>query len=164
MSRLEAIITEQYPPTNVRDVEEVIFVDDGPVDYLAWFALEGYEDHTFFYYDDAPEEEMLRQLLGMMPRESEMPKFRALLRAKYETFEVVESPGGLANRPRQPTRRHTFSNRERRNRIAEHRRGVFDIIVRRLSCSIVSPTSKASKYLPDLVRGWFRVSSKGGPF
>lgn len=91
LSRLEAIITEQYPPTSVRDVEEVIFVDGGPVDYLAWFALDGYDDHTFFYYDDAPEKEMLRQLLGMMPDESEMPKFRALLKSQYETFEVVES-------------------------------------------------------------------------
>lgn len=91
LERLEAIITERYPATKVRDVEEVIFIDDGPVDYLAWFALDGYEDHTFFYYDDAPEKQMFRQLLGMMPSESEMPKFRALLKARYETFETVDS-------------------------------------------------------------------------
>jgi hypothetical protein len=91
LDRIEEIITERHPPAEVREVEEVLFADGGPVDYLAWFALEGYEDHTFFYYDDSPDSTMLQQLLSVMPNADEMHKLRALLREQYETFEVVET-------------------------------------------------------------------------
>lgn len=91
LDRIDPIITEQYPPATARDVEAVIFAGGGPVDYLAWFALDGFEDYTFFYYDDTPDSTMLRKLLGMMPSESEMPTFRAFLQAHYDTCEVVDA-------------------------------------------------------------------------
>lgn len=91
LERVEATITDKHPPTNVRDVDEVVFVDGGPVDYLAWFALDGYDEHVFFYYDQSPEPEMLRQLLSIMPDEDEMPRFRALLQQNYETFARVHT-------------------------------------------------------------------------
>ena len=91
LDRIEELIMEHHPPTKARPVEEVLLADEGPIHYLVWFALEDYEDHTFFYYDDSPDPKLLRQLLSLMPTEDEMPKFRAFLQSQYETFEVVES-------------------------------------------------------------------------
>lgn len=91
LERVEKTINHTHPPTNARDVDEVVFVDGGPVDYLAWFALDNYDEHVFFYYDEAPDAGMLRQFLSMTPDEDEMPKFRALLKNQYETFERVDA-------------------------------------------------------------------------
>lgn len=91
LERVEKTITEKHPPTNVRDVDEVVFVDGGPVDFLAWFALDNYDEHVFFYYDEAPNAGILRQFLSMTPDEDEMPKFRVLLQHHYDTFERVDA-------------------------------------------------------------------------
>lgn len=91
LDRIEGLVTDRHPPTRTRGVEEVIFADGGPIDYLIWYALDDYDDHAFFYYDDDPDPELLRRLLSMMPTKEEMPKFRVLLQSQYETLEVVES-------------------------------------------------------------------------
>jgi hypothetical protein len=91
LDRIEELIIDRHPPTESKHVEEVLVADSGPVDYLVWFALEEYEDHTFFYYDDSPDSKLLRKLLSLMPNEDQMPKFRVFLQAHYETVEVVDS-------------------------------------------------------------------------
>lgn len=91
LNRVEKLVTERHPPARPRHVEEVLFADDGPIEYLAWFALDGYDDHTFFYYDSSPDSEFLQLLLSIKPNEDEMPKLRALLRSRYETFEASEA-------------------------------------------------------------------------
>lgn len=91
IDRIEPIIRDRHPPAEPRAVAEVLFADDGPVDYLIWMALEGYEDHTLFYYDADPDARTLRRLLAMDPTEAEMPKLRAFLRHQYDTFEVIET-------------------------------------------------------------------------
>lgn len=76
-------MTEQH-------VEEAIFFDGGPVDYLAWFVLDDYTTHTFFYNDDDPDKEFLKRLLSAAPTREAMPKFKHLLNQRYETNTDLE--------------------------------------------------------------------------
>ena len=49
-------------------VEEAIFVDEGPIDFLVWFALNDYKEHTFFYHDDTPEQKHSDNLSSFLRR------------------------------------------------------------------------------------------------
>lgn len=51
---------DRYPEMELQTPEEAIFVDDGPVDYLTWIALEDYDTHLFFYHDEARDEQISR--------------------------------------------------------------------------------------------------------
>lgn len=73
-----------------RPVEEAIFVDEGPVDYLVWFALDEYEQHTFFYYDPDPNPHVLQRFIAFSPNEEQMPKLKTLLRKQYGTYRELE--------------------------------------------------------------------------
>ncbi|ELY39013.1 hypothetical protein [Natronorubrum tibetense] len=90
---LAEIVREEYPPAKVRDVEEVIAVDGGPIDYLGWLALEDYEEHCFFYKDEEPDQQALRWLLSISPQQSDMPQLKRFLRQSYESY--AESDHGV---------------------------------------------------------------------
>lgn len=90
MDRLIKAFSERCPKFVEQPIEEALFVDDGPVDYLVWFALEDYERHTFFYHDDAPDQETLQQLLFMSPGEDEMAKFKLLLHEHYDVVQELD--------------------------------------------------------------------------
>lgn len=90
VQRLVDEYRERCPQFGERDVEEVILVDDGPVDHLVWIAFEGYEEHTFFYHDDDPEYETVQQLIHYSPDAEEMQKFKLYLYKKYETYEELD--------------------------------------------------------------------------
>lgn len=81
---------ERCPKFSEQPVEEAIFVDDGPIDYLVWFALEDYETHTFFYHDDAPNQEVLQRFIFLSPSREEMSKFKLLLRKQYGVYRELE--------------------------------------------------------------------------
>lgn len=78
------------PEFSERRIAETIFVDGGPVDYLIWFAFEEYENHTFFYNDEDPSPEALRQFMALSPNEDAMPRFKLLLKGQYETYRELE--------------------------------------------------------------------------
>lgn len=71
-------------------VEEAIFVDDGPIDHLVWFALDDYETHTFFYYDEAPDQDVLQRFIFFSPSREEMPKFKLLLQKLYGEYRELK--------------------------------------------------------------------------
>lgn len=73
-----------------RTVEEAIFVDDGPIDYLMWFVLEDYETHTFFYHDKNPDQNTLQQFMLLSPSREEMPKFKLLLQKHYSEYRALD--------------------------------------------------------------------------
>lgn len=73
-----------------RPIDEAIFVDDGPVDYLVWFALDGYQNHTFFYNDEDPNQEALHRFIALSPSSEEMPQFKALLQKQYGTYRELD--------------------------------------------------------------------------
>jgi hypothetical protein len=72
----------------VKQVDEVIFVTDGPVDHLAWVAYDDYDRHTIFYLDDDPNEQEIQRYIGWTPSRQEMPKLKAYLASTYEVFDV----------------------------------------------------------------------------
>jgi len=88
--RLIGRFKTRCPELSERTVEEAFFVDGGPVDYLVWFALEGYESHTFFYHDESPNPEALQRFIAISPREEAVPRFKALLREQYDTYRELE--------------------------------------------------------------------------
>lgn len=90
VQRLVEEYRERCPQFSERDIEEVVLVDDGPVDYLVWIAFEGYEEHTFFYHDDDPEYETIRELAHYSPDAHEMQKFKIYLHKTYETYEELD--------------------------------------------------------------------------
>ena len=79
VQRLVDQFSDRCPKFAEQTVEEAIFVDDGPIDYLAWFVLDNYETHTFFYHDKNPDPTVLQQFIFFSPSENEMPKFKLLL-------------------------------------------------------------------------------------
>ncbi len=90
VQRLAGGFQDRFSKIEQRPVEEAFFVDDGPVDYLVWFVLEDYENHTFFYHDDTPDEEFLRQLILTSPSKQEMAVFKTYLQQKYETYTELD--------------------------------------------------------------------------
>lgn len=88
IDRLAEIAIEQYPDAIRRSVEEVIFVDEGPIDYLAWVALDDYTRHEIFYYDRDPDQDTLRRLVSWSPNKDDM----RLLKAYFaKEFNIIES-------------------------------------------------------------------------
>lgn len=79
IEQIADIVCEQHPPAQARNVEEVLVVDDGPIDYLGWLALEDYQDHHFFYKDEESDRELLQWLLSISPQESDMPQLKRVL-------------------------------------------------------------------------------------
>lgn len=73
-----------------RTVEEAIFVDEGPIDYLMWFVLDDYETHTFFYYDDDSDQEVLQRFIFLSPSKEEIPKFKRLLRTRFGVYRELD--------------------------------------------------------------------------
>lgn len=90
VERLAEIFLEEYPDARRHTVEEVIFVDEGPVDHLTWFALDDYTEHEFFYYDTDPDDDVIRRLLSMSPSEREMKLLRAYLSKQFAVLEPVD--------------------------------------------------------------------------
>lgn len=88
IDHLAELVVEQYSDAIIHDIEEAIFADEGPIEYLAWIALEGYTRHEFFYYDDDPETETLRRLMSWSPDADEMQLLKAYL---LEEFDIVET-------------------------------------------------------------------------
>lgn len=93
IDRLAELVVEQYPDAVVHEIDEAIFVDDGPIDYLAWIALDGYNRHEFFYYDTEPDSETLQRLLSWSPDEERMRLLKAYFVAN---FDIVESIANAA--------------------------------------------------------------------
>lgn len=81
---------DRCPKLSERTVDEAIFVDEGPVNYLVWFVLEDCEEHTFFYYDTEPDDDLLQRLLLTSPSSEELPVFKALLRKQYDVYRELE--------------------------------------------------------------------------
>lgn len=81
---------DRCPNFTEQTVEEAIFVDDGPIEHLAWFALDGYESHTFIYHDDDPNQDIMHRLVMLSPKEHEMRAFKALLRKHYGVYRELE--------------------------------------------------------------------------
>ncbi|MFC4451117.1 hypothetical protein [Halorussus aquaticus] len=81
---------DRCPKFIEQPIEEAIFVNDGPIDYLAWFALDDYEHHTFFYHDDNPNQDVVRRFIFLSPSEQEMPEFKALLQKYYGVYTELE--------------------------------------------------------------------------
>jgi len=86
-------------------IDEVIFVDDGPIDYLAWIAADDYDTHTFFFHDEDPNESFLQQFMALSPGAHEMDSFKSTLRElETETARLLELPDSympqLGERPR----------------------------------------------------------------
>lgn len=88
--RFVDLCCDRCPKFSELHIEEAIFVDDGPVDYLVWFALDNYERHTFFYHDPDPHQEFLRRLVSLSPRQQDMPALRASLRNYYGVYRPLE--------------------------------------------------------------------------
>lgn len=89
--RLSETFRDRLPEMESQSVEGAFFVDDGPVEYLVWTVLEGYENHVFFYLDDSPDEKFVRQLLLASPTEAEMTVFDAFLRSHFETYAEIDT-------------------------------------------------------------------------
>ena len=88
LDRLAEITIERYPDAIRRPVEEVIFVDDGPIDYLAWVALDDYTRDELFYYDRNPDQDTLRRLVSWSPNKDDM----RLLKAYFaKEFDIIKS-------------------------------------------------------------------------
>lgn len=88
IDRLAEITIERYPDAIRRPVEEVIFVDEGPIDYLAWVALDNYTRHEIFYYDRDPDQDTLRRLVSWSPDKDDI----RLLKAYFaKEFDIIES-------------------------------------------------------------------------
>lgn len=96
IDRLAEIFVEQYPDAVRHTVDEAIFADDGPVDYLTWVALDGYSRHEFFYYDSDPDSDVLRTLLSLSPNSDDMPTLQAYLNSGFDIVEPVEHAAVLA--------------------------------------------------------------------
>lgn len=98
IERLAEIIQKQHPPAEIRQVENVLVADGGPVDYLGWLVLEEYEDHCFFYKDENPNQKVLSWLLSISPQQSDMPRLKQFLRQTYDVYDegdrgvVIEIP------------------------------------------------------------------------
>lgn len=88
--RFVDLCCDRCPKFSEQTVEEVIFVDDGPVEYLVWFALDDYETHTFFYHDPNPHQEFLQWLISFSPHEQEISAFTAFLREHYNIYRSFE--------------------------------------------------------------------------
>ncbi|MFC7216173.1 hypothetical protein ACFQO4_19100 [Saliphagus sp. GCM10025334] len=86
IKRLADRFQNRFSKIERRSIEEAIFVDGGPVDYLVWISLEGYENHTFFYHDEEPNVEFVQRLLLTSPAKEEMPLFKSFLQQNYETY------------------------------------------------------------------------------
>ncbi|WP_225335952.1 hypothetical protein [Halomicrobium urmianum] len=91
IDRLAALFRDEYPDAVAHDVTEAIFVDDGPIDYLAWLALDGYDRHEFFYYDSDPDSDVLQQLLMWSPDQQEMRLLKAFFAKQYDTVKEIEA-------------------------------------------------------------------------
>ncbi|WP_317176109.1 hypothetical protein [Halomontanus rarus] len=85
IEKLTEIIREECPSISVRSVEKVIAADGGPVDYLGWLVLEG-DDDCFFYDDDDPDQEALRWLMSISPRQSDLPDLKRILQRQYNEY------------------------------------------------------------------------------
>lgn len=90
VERLGALFCERCSRLSETPIEEAIFVDDGPVDYLVWFVLEDYEHHTFFYHDDDPDRQAMQRLILLSPAEHEMPEFRQLLKTNFGIYRELD--------------------------------------------------------------------------
>lgn len=90
IDQIAALFVDEYPDAIIRDFEEGIFVDDGPVDYLAWLALDGYDRHEFFYYDRDPDPSTVRRLLSMSPDETEMSLLQAYFTKHFDVVQPIE--------------------------------------------------------------------------
>lgn len=90
IQRLVNQFCECCPKFSEQTVEEAIFVDGGPIDYLVWFALDDYESHTFFYHDDAPDQDVLQRFIFLSPSREEMSKFKLLLQKQYGVYSEFE--------------------------------------------------------------------------
>lgn len=60
------------------------------MDYLAWMTYDGYDRHTFFYFDDDPDEKELQQYLVWSPTREEMPKLKAYFASTYGIYEQIQ--------------------------------------------------------------------------
>lgn len=96
IERLAEILVERYPDAEEHTVEEAFFVDEGPIDHLTWFALDGYSRHEFFYHDSDPADDVIRRLFSMSPDESEMKVLRAFLAKQFGVYEPVEHAAFLS--------------------------------------------------------------------
>lgn len=90
LQRLSNQLCDRCPEFSERTVEEVIFVDDGPIGFLVWFALDNYEEHTFFYQDESPNREILQRFLFLSPSKQAMPNFKKLLQKYYDEYRELE--------------------------------------------------------------------------
>lgn len=90
ISRLVTEFQERCPKFTELAVEEAIFVDDGPVDYLVWFALDDYDSHTFFYHDDTPNQNALQRLIFLSPSQDDMSEFKSFLQQHYDIYRGLE--------------------------------------------------------------------------
>lgn len=95
IDRLAEIFLAEYPDADVRSVEEALFLDQGPVDYMAWIALDEYDRHEFFYYDTEPDPAVLHQLLSWSPNEDEMRLLKAYFAKQFEVVEPIEAASFL---------------------------------------------------------------------
>ncbi|WP_101296113.1 hypothetical protein [Halegenticoccus soli] len=91
MQRLVDHVSTRCPKFSEQIVEEAIFVDDGPLDFLVWFALDNYRSHTFFYQDDDPTPEVLEQFIFLSPSKREMSQFKTFLREHYSVYRELET-------------------------------------------------------------------------
>lgn len=91
IGRLTDEVRNRCPKFDEVRVEEALFVDDGPIDYLVWLALENYETHTFFYHDTSPNQEAIQRFIGVSPSKNEMPALKALLRKEYDIYREIEN-------------------------------------------------------------------------
>lgn len=83
-------ILARCPEFSEQTVDEAIFVDDGPVDYLVWFALDEYNSHTFFYKDASPDKAYLQRLIFLSPTREEMATFKGFLQQQYGIYRELE--------------------------------------------------------------------------
>lgn len=90
IQRLSNHFCDRCPELTEQSVEEAIFVDKGPVNYLVWFALDEYDHHTFFYHDEAPNREILQRLIFLSPSADEMSQFKLLLQKQYDVYRELE--------------------------------------------------------------------------
>lgn len=86
VERFPEIVREEYSGARIRHVEEVLVATGGPIDYLGWVALEGYQEHCFFYKDDDPDRETLRWLISISPQESDMARLKRVLQQLYDEY------------------------------------------------------------------------------
>lgn len=90
IDRLAEIFVEQYPDAIRHSIDEVLFANEGPVQYLTWVAFDGYERHEFFYNDTSPDEKTLRRLLTWTPAEDEMDMLKAFLVTKFDVVKPIQ--------------------------------------------------------------------------